>query len=260
MPRFSHVSTFFEAKMDAEQRFAIKYLVRKKKTRQETLCEIQEVYGTAALQKTAIYKWYKRFSEGYSSAADLPRTGRHGTLSSKNNVLKVKTLVDHNRRITVRELASCLDLSVGNVHRILHKQLGMRRVAARWIPRLLDKDQKQARVKAAQCFLQRFHKEGQQFLDRIVTVDETWVSTFDPETKQSSSMWKTPSSPSPQKARVCRSHKKQMFIVFYDTEGVILCHGVPVGRTINSEYYQQVNGIVKFVEIYKTFFSYGIKY
>ena len=30
--------------------------------------------------------------------------------------------------------------------------------------------------------------------------------------------------------------KKQMFIVFLDTEGVILCHGVPVGKTINSEY------------------------
>ena len=80
--------------MEAEQRYAINYLIRKKETRQETLCEIKEVYGPAALQKTAVYKWYKRFSEGYNSAADLPRTGRHGTLNSKNNVLKVKTLID----------------------------------------------------------------------------------------------------------------------------------------------------------------------
>ena len=43
--------------MDAEQRYAIKYLVRKKRTRQETLLEIKEVYGPAALQKTAVYKW-----------------------------------------------------------------------------------------------------------------------------------------------------------------------------------------------------------
>ena len=49
--RFPHVHTFFEAKMDAEQRYAIKYLIRKKKTRQETLCEIKEVYWLAALQK-----------------------------------------------------------------------------------------------------------------------------------------------------------------------------------------------------------------
>ena len=69
--------------MDAEQRYTIKNLVRKKNTRQETLCEIKEVYGPAALQKTAVYKWYKRFSEGYNSKADLPRNGRHGTLNIK---------------------------------------------------------------------------------------------------------------------------------------------------------------------------------
>ena len=127
----------------------------------------------------------------------------------------------------------------------------MRRVAARWIPRLLNKDQKQARISAAEGFLQRFHCEGQQFLDKIVTVDETWVSTFDPETKQSSSMWKTLPSPSTQKGRVLRSQKKQMFIVFYDMEGVILCFGVPVGKTINSEYYQKVNIILKVANVCK---------
>ena len=58
-------------------------------------------------------------------------------------------------------------------------------------------------------------------------------------------MWKTPSLRSPQKARVCRSQKKQMFIVFYDMEGVILSNGVSVGKTINSEYYQKVNIILK---------------
>ena len=36
-----------------------------------------------------------------------------------------------------------------------------------------------------------------------------------------------------------------MFIVSYDTEGVILCHGVPVGKTINSEYYQMLNIILR---------------
>ena len=54
-------------------------------------------------------------------------------------------------------------------------------------------------------------------------------------------MWKTPSSPSPQKSRVYGSQKKQIFIVFYDTAGVILCHGVLAGMTLNSEYYQKVN-------------------
>ena len=33
-------------------------------------------------------------------------------------------------------------------------------------------------------------------------MDETWVHHFDPEMKSSSMQWKTPSSPTPKKARV----------------------------------------------------------
>ena len=51
---FPHMHTFLEAKMDAEQRYAIKKLVKNKNTRQETLCEIKEVYGPVTLQKTAV--------------------------------------------------------------------------------------------------------------------------------------------------------------------------------------------------------------
>ena len=36
-------------------------------------------------------------------------------------------------------------------------------------------------------------------MERIVTVDETWISFYIPETKQQSTMWKTPGSLSPKK-------------------------------------------------------------
>ena len=36
-------------------------------------------------------------------------------------------------------------------------------------------------------------------MDFLVTVDETWISMYDPETKQESSIWKTPGSPSSKK-------------------------------------------------------------
>ena len=156
-------------------------------------------------------------------------------------------LIDQNRRITLRELASCQYLFDGNDHRILHNQLGMRRVTAQWIPRLLNKDQKQAWVSSAQGFLQRFHSEGQQFLDRIITVNETCpgYQHLIPRQNGVPLGGKHP-HPSPQKARICRSQKKQMFIVFYNRKGVILCHGVPVGKTIHSEYYQKVYIILIF--------------
>ena len=42
-----------------------------------------------------------------------------------------------------------------------------------------------------------------------------------------------------------------MIIVFNDREGVILCHGIPVRKTVNSEYNQKANIILKVFEFSK---------
>ena len=77
-------------------------------------------------------------------------------------------------------------------------------------------------------------------MDRIVTVDETWISLYTPETKAQSMMWKTPGSPSPKEFKMSQSTKKQMFVVFFDARGVILAHAVPQGQTVDAAYYTKV--------------------
>ena len=53
-------------------------------------------------------------------------------------------------------------------------------------------------MESALTFLQRYHGDCDEFLDRIVTGDETWVAHITPETKQQlmhlrggGSTWKT---------------------------------------------------------------------
>ena len=75
-----------------------------------------------------------------------------------------------------------------------------------------------------------------EFLDRIITKDETWLHHFDPETKAMSSVWKTPKTPPPKKARVQKSAGKHMFIFFMDQHGMILRHRVPEGQTVTAAY------------------------
>ena len=94
---------------------------------------------------------------------------------------------------------------------------------------MLNTDQKRLRVECCEQLLKRFEREGEIFMDRIVTVDETWISLYTPETKARSTMWKTPRSPSPKKFKMSQSTKKQMFVVFFDARGVILAHGDPQG-------------------------------
>ena len=106
---------------------------------------------------------------------------------------------------------------------------------------MLSECQKAQRVESCQRFVQRFEPEGEDFLSRIVTADETWISLYEPESKEQSTMWKTLGSPSPKKFKVSRSTKKQMFIMFFDIHGVILSHAILQGQTVTANYYSKVS-------------------
>ena len=106
---------------------------------------------------------------------------------------------------------------------------------------MLNTDQKRLRVECSEQLLKRFEREGEKFMDRIVTVDETWISLYTPETKAQSTMWKTPGSPFPKKFKMSQSTKKQMSVVFFDARGVILAHAVPQGQTVDAAYYTKVS-------------------
>jgi DNA phosphorothioation-dependent restriction protein DptG len=66
---------------------------------------------------------------------------------------------------------------------------------ARWVPRMLAYDHRKIRIGAELKFLERYHRDGDTFLDHIVTGDETWVSHFTPESKRQSLEWHHPRSP-----------------------------------------------------------------
>ena len=59
---------------------------------------------------------------------------------------------------------------------------------------MLTPEHKQNRLDISRKLL-RFHKEGETFLQRIITCDETWAFHYEPVTKQQSMEWKHSSSP-----------------------------------------------------------------
>ena len=161
-------------KMSVEQRTAIKFCVLNGKNRKETMEMLVKAYGDAAMKRTALHKWYSsRYENGYESVMDDQRSGRLTSITSQK-VQEIKEL-DKERRITIREVSQRVDCSVGTVHTIIHENLNMRWLCARWIPKMLSECQKAQRVESCQRFVQRFEPEGEDFLSRIVTADETCV-------------------------------------------------------------------------------------
>ena len=106
---------------------------------------------------------------------------------------RVKELVYRDRRHILRSLSAELGISISTVHDILKHDLGMSKVCARWVPRLLKDHEREARVGCSEEFVRWVELEGDSLLDRIVTTDETWIYNFDPETKAQSCVWNQPS-------------------------------------------------------------------
>ena len=55
---------------------------------------------------------------------------------------KIHEIVLDDRKVKVRELAEATGISIQSVVKILHHNLGMRKITDNWVPRLLIIDQK----------------------------------------------------------------------------------------------------------------------
>ena len=101
---------------------------------------------------------------------------------TKKCVRKFRDLVYSDRRIQVEEIAQALGISHDSVSTILHDRLGMRKLTARWVPKSLSDEQMATRASVCSALLKRFRSKD-DFLMRLVTVDETWVHYYEPENK-----------------------------------------------------------------------------
>ena len=182
----------------------------------------------------------RRFKDGRESTEDDKHTGRPVTITTEKKVPEIQEFILEDRRVIVETVARHFDISYSTAQDIMNNKLGMRRVSARWVLHLLFPDQMGQRVKRCHEYCQRYNDEGENFLNQIITRDETWIHFFEPESKQQSSMWKHPSSPSPTKVLFSRSAGKLMAIIFCDIQGIILNHFVPTKTTVTGNYYASV--------------------
>ena len=100
-------------------------------------------------------------------------------------ITKVHKIVLGNRKLNLREIVETLVISESSVFTILYESLQMRKLFSKWVPRLLTSDQKQQRVEYSEHCLELFKRGNKDFLSCYVTMDETWIHHYTPETKRS---------------------------------------------------------------------------
>ena len=107
---------------------------------------------------------------------DEQRSGCPSTLADL--VPAIEENVCANSRVLLEELEEQFNLSHGTIWDIVHERLGYRKVCSRWVPLQLTEDHKKNRMGASLTHLLRFNDHGEDFLEQIITGDETWVHQY----------------------------------------------------------------------------------
>lgn len=196
-----------------EQRVNVKFLVKLGKSATETYSLLQQVYREECMSRTRVFEWCKRFKEGREEIEDDPRPGRPSTSKTDENIEKIGKVIRQDRRLSIRAVAETVGIDKESVRQILHENFNMRKVCSKMVPKILTPEQKESRMEICSDILKNIRKDP-ELLERVITCDESWFFTYDPETKRQSMHWKSPNSPRKKKARMSKSKFKAMMIVF----------------------------------------------
>ncbi|GFU33098.1 uncharacterized protein TNCV_4156431 [Trichonephila clavipes] len=138
---------------NTDQRICIKFCFKLGKTGTETYEMMKTAFGEEAMSRARVFEWPQRFKEGRQSENSDPRSGRPST----------------SRR-------SCDE--------ILRKDLNIRRVSAKFVPRLLTEDQQFQRLATSSDLFQS-ESDDPEFMKLLITGDDRGLTDTIP--KQSSS-------------------------------------------------------------------------
>ncbi|EGI64404.1 Histone-lysine N-methyltransferase SETMAR, partial [Acromyrmex echinatior] len=132
-------------------RSLIKHYFLRGKTAKETKEKLDKYYVANTPSDYTVKYWFREFRGGRNSTTDEVRSGRPSDAVTEENVKKIHEMVLADRKVKVRELADATKISIshGTVISILHEQLGMKKLSARWVPRLLTMDHKRLHTYSA---------------------------------------------------------------------------------------------------------------
>ena len=89
-----------------------------------------------------------------------------------------------DRQTEVREVVKTVSILYGTAILILHNELGMGRLSARWVLLLLTADNNRIRLSISEQCSDLFKRNPQEFLRQVVTADKIWIHFYTPDTKR----------------------------------------------------------------------------
>ena len=143
----------------------------------------RNIRGTCTIKNCVAHFKHRDFS-----TCDAPRPERPKTVTTPEIIYQIHELILEDYRISAKSIAERLGISREWVGSIIHEDLDMQQLSAKSVPKCLNADQERQRCQSSGQLLE-FFSEPNDFLLRLVTMDENWLYHYDLETKQQSIGW-----------------------------------------------------------------------
>ena len=210
----------------SEEWCAIKFCFKFGKNATKTYGMHQIVFWPSCMNRAPVFE---RLKEGRESVRDDERCVRGKEVRTPELIGQIKNFMDKDRRLSIEILGAEFDVRVGTVHTIIHEELKVRKICAKFVPRILREDQKERCCHDSREMVELTNSDS-AVLDALVTCNESWICCNDPDTKRQSSQWKHAGSPRPKKVRQNKHTHKHSMILFLTALAWSTCTGFPLDR------------------------------
>jgi len=106
--------------------------------------------GEHAPSYATVRNWVAQFKHGDFSTCDAPRPGRPKIVTTPEIIDQIHELILEDRRISAKSIAEQLGISHQWVGSIIHEDLDIRKLSAKWVPKCLNADQKLKRCSSSE--------------------------------------------------------------------------------------------------------------
>ena len=154
-----------------ETRAVIKLFFLQGKVPKEIHAILTETLWEHASSYATVKNWVAQFKRGDFSTCDAPRPGRPKTVTTPEIIDQIHEIILEDRRISAFSIAEQRE----RVGSIIHKDLDMRKLSAKWVPKCLNAEQNRQRCQSSEQLLGFFRRDPNDFLSRLVAMDETWL-------------------------------------------------------------------------------------
>lgn len=199
--------------------------------------ELVTIYEIEAPSQTTIYRWYAEFRRGRASLGTVPSSGRPKTAVSPENIAAVEKLLKEDRHVTYEQIRATIGIGMTAIHTILHGELGVRKLISRWVPHNLSEEQKAARVDWCRSILKCYNGGKSKAVYNMVSGDESWIYSYEPERKHQSAVWVFDDEVKPTKVVRSRSVSKKMVASFVSKKGHVATIPLEEQRTVTADWY-----------------------